>query len=179
MGGKISDRPSADEASSWGRMPDAAVESVAQPSAQGRSEVLPALNRFLTPARNVRSDGGPPHEGTAPSRVAPEPPPFFSVSSTAACSCPPELPRCRNAVDDVRKNRMSPRLPLAKHAKKIELDACLSLGGLCVFARDIILVVIETYIVRSGLSGNVLQLLRVSNTDSKRSNLRKSAKSAD
>jgi hypothetical protein len=39
-------------------MPDAAVESGAKPSAQGRSEVFPALNRFLTPERNVRSDGG-------------------------------------------------------------------------------------------------------------------------
>jgi hypothetical protein len=35
-------------------------------------------------------------------------------------------------------------------------------------ARDIILSTIETYIVHSELSGNVLQLLRVSNADSQR-----------
>jgi len=53
----------------------------------------------------------------------------------------------------------------AKSAEKIEPDTRFFLGDLRVFARDIILVVIETYIVPSGLSGNVLQLLRVSNAD--------------
>jgi hypothetical protein len=38
-------------------MPDAAVGPVAEPSTHGRSEIIPAMNRFLTPAGNVRSDG--------------------------------------------------------------------------------------------------------------------------
>jgi len=38
-------------------MPDA-VEPVAKPSAYGRSEVFPAMNRFLTSEENVPSDGG-------------------------------------------------------------------------------------------------------------------------
>ena len=46
------------------------MEPVAKPSAQGRSEIFPALNRVLTPEENVRSHGGQPREGTAPSRVA-------------------------------------------------------------------------------------------------------------
>jgi len=41
----------------------------------------------------------------------------------------------------------------------------LSLGDLCVSARDIILAVIEAYIVRSGLSENAFRLLRASNAD--------------
>ena len=60
-------------------MPDAAVEPVAKPSAQGRSELFPAMNRFLTPAGNMRSDGGQPRAGTAPSNFAPEPPLLFSA----------------------------------------------------------------------------------------------------
>ena len=39
-------------------MPDAAVEPVAKPSAHGRSEIIPAMNRLLPPVGNVRSDGG-------------------------------------------------------------------------------------------------------------------------
>jgi hypothetical protein len=35
-----------------------AVEPEAKPSAHGRSEIFPAMNRFLPPAGNVRSDGG-------------------------------------------------------------------------------------------------------------------------
>ena len=101
----------------------------------------------------------PPHRASPLNRLLSSP----SLQRPPA-PVPQSGPRCRNAVDEVRKNRMSPRLPLAKHAKKIEPDARLSLGDLCVFAQDIILVVIETYIVPSGLSGNVLQLLRVSNT---------------
>ena len=66
-------------------MPDAAVEPGAKPSAHGRSEIFPAMNRLLTPAGNVRSDGGQPREGTAPASFAPEPPLFFSVSPRAAC----------------------------------------------------------------------------------------------
>ena len=38
-------------------MPDTAVEPVAKPSAHGRSELFPAMNRLLTPEGNVRSDG--------------------------------------------------------------------------------------------------------------------------
>ena len=58
------------------------MEPVAKPSAQGRSEIFPALNRFLTPEENVRSAGGQLRAGTTPSRVAPEPPLFFSVSGS-------------------------------------------------------------------------------------------------
>ena len=53
-----------------------------KPSAHGQSEIVPAMNRLLTPAGNVRSDGGQPRDGTAPSSFAPEPPLFFSVFST-------------------------------------------------------------------------------------------------
>ena len=53
----------------------------------------------------------------------------------------------------------------AKSAKKARPDLRLPLGGLCVFARDIILSVIETYIAPSELSGNGFQFLRVSNAD--------------
>jgi hypothetical protein len=81
MGGKISDRPSADKASYSGMVPEAAVEPVAKPSIHGRFEVFPAMNRFLTPAGNVRSDDGQPRDGTAPSNFVPEPPLFFSVSA--------------------------------------------------------------------------------------------------
>ncbi len=84
MGGEISDRPSADEAGYlWRMIPDGtAVERGARPSAHGRSEIFPAMNRLLTPAGNVRSDGDQPRDGTAPSSFAPEPPLFFCVFST-------------------------------------------------------------------------------------------------
>jgi hypothetical protein len=39
-------------------MNDTAVEPGAKPSAHGRSEILPAMNRLLPSAGNVRSDGG-------------------------------------------------------------------------------------------------------------------------
>jgi len=45
-------------------MKGTAVEPGAKPSAHGRSEVFPAMNRLLTPAGNVRSDGGQPRDGT-------------------------------------------------------------------------------------------------------------------
>ncbi len=70
-----------------------AVEPGAKPSAHGRSEIFPAMNRLLTPAGNVRSDSGQPRDGTAPSSFAPEPPLLFSVFS---------MP-----VGEVRNNRMS------------------------------------------------------------------------
>jgi hypothetical protein len=63
-----------------------------KPSAHGRSEIFPAMNRLLTPAGNVRSDGEQPRDGTAPSSFAPEPPLFFSVFSTPSGSYPSEFP---------------------------------------------------------------------------------------
>jgi hypothetical protein len=51
-------------------MPGAAVEPVTQPSAHGRPEISPAMNRLLTPAGNVRSDGAQPRDGTAASSFA-------------------------------------------------------------------------------------------------------------
>ena len=59
-----------------------------KPSAQGRFDVFPALNRFLTPAGNVRSDGDPTRGWDRVSSFAPEPPLFFSVFSTSWCSYP-------------------------------------------------------------------------------------------
>ncbi len=41
-----------------------AVEPGAKPSAHGQSEILPAMNRLLPSAGNVRSDGGQPRDGT-------------------------------------------------------------------------------------------------------------------
>jgi hypothetical protein len=55
MGGTISDRPSADEANYLRMMPGAAVEPVAKPSAHGRSEIVPAMSRLLTPDGNVQA----------------------------------------------------------------------------------------------------------------------------
>jgi hypothetical protein len=37
-----------------------AVEPMAKPSAHGRSEVFPAMNRLLTPAENVRATAANP-----------------------------------------------------------------------------------------------------------------------
>ncbi len=45
-------------------MPDAAVEPVAEPSAHGRSEIFPAMNRLLTPEGNVRATA--PNPGMEP-----------------------------------------------------------------------------------------------------------------
>jgi hypothetical protein len=75
------------------------VEPVAKPSPQGRSEIFPALNRFLIPEENVRSAGGQPREGTAPSRVAPEPPLFFSVSASPIFREEPGIMRGRGPGD--------------------------------------------------------------------------------
>ncbi len=65
-----------------------AVEPVAKPSAHGRSEIFPAMNRLLTRAGNVRFDGGQLRDGTAPSSFALEPPLFFSVFPSPSCSYP-------------------------------------------------------------------------------------------
>ncbi len=51
-------------------------------------------------------------------------------------------------------------------AKQTGAQMRLPLGGLCIFAQEIILSVIETYVMHSGLSGNLFQLLRVGSTDS-------------
>ena len=57
--------------------------------------------------------------------------------------------------------------------KKIHPNPPLLLGDLCVLVRDIILVVIEVYIVRSELSENAFRLMRASNTDSRREGRKK------
>jgi len=114
-----------------------AIEPRAKPSAHGRSEVVPAMNRLLTPAGNVRSDGGQPRDGTE-HRVSPLNRLFSSPSfrrrlapmlllaqsdkespNAELCVGGPEpslrglgespraAPRCRDAGGEVRKNRMS------------------------------------------------------------------------
>ena len=65
--------------------------------------------------------------------------------------------------------RPEPRVPLAKPPRaprRRRPGLCFPLGDLCVFARDIILAVIGTYIALPELSGNGFQLLRVSSADS-------------
>jgi len=100
-------------------MNDAAIEPGAKPSAHGRSEILPAMNRLLTPAGNVRSDGdhgfpnakyrvGEPNPGMEPPR---------RVSPLNRLFSSPSVPR-----------RLAPILVLAQRGKGSP-NAELHIGG--------------------------------------------------